>query len=255
MMGGNMWLEGRIAVVTGAANGIGSATARMYAAQGADVALLDRDAAGLARTREAVEKLGRRALAIEVDLLQTDPVVAAFATIRETLGPVDVLLNNVGQSAREKASTFRDSTLESWEFMLSICLRTTILCTHQVVADMQDRKRGRIVNISSDSAFIGSKSSAAYAAAKGGVIGFTRSLSRELAADGVTVNSVAPGPTKTLANELLPPALVAKSLSEIPMGAMCDPEDIAHAALFFSTDQSRFITGQTLIVNGGRWMT
>jgi len=249
-----MLLSGKIAVVTGAGNGIGSASARLYAEHGADVALLDLDREGLERTAAAIRKLGRRALPIEVNLLEPDAVRAAFARIKSELGPVDVLLNNVGQSARDKASNFANSDPTSWDFILSICLRTTILCSHQVVKDMIARKTGKIVNISSDTAYLGAKSSAAYAAAKGGVMAFTRTLAKELAPDGVTVNSVAPGPTRTRAMELLPADIVTKQNAEIPMGSVCEPEDIANAVLFFSSPMSRLVTGQTLMVNGGRCM-
>jgi NAD(P)-dependent dehydrogenase (short-subunit alcohol dehydrogenase family) len=249
-----MLLNGKIAVVTGAGNGIGSTSAQLYAEHGADVALLDLDREGLERTAAAIKKLGRRALPIEVNMLDPEAVRAAFARIKSELGPVDVLLNNVGQSARDKASNFANSDPTSWEFILSICLRTTILCSHQVVKDMIARKTGKIVNISSDTAYVGSKSSAAYAAAKGGIISFTRTLAKELASDGVTVNSVAPGPTRTRAMELLPPNIVAEQNAEIPMGSVCEPEDIANAVLFFSSSMSRLVTGQTLMVNGGRCM-
>lgn len=250
-----MWLKDQVAVVTGAASGIGRAVATQYAKEGARVALLDIDAEAVQSAANALAREGAvMALPIAVDLLDEVQVQQAFRRIAEEVGPVDVLLNNVGQSARENASTFRRSQSSSWDLMLSICLRTAIVCTHQVIGAMQDRRRGRIVNISSDAAYIGSRSSAAYAAAKGGVIGFTKSLAQEVAADGVTVNSVAPGPTRTRAAQLLPPAIVEQMLKGIPMGSMCEPEDIANAVLFLSTEQSRFITGQTLMVNGGRWM-
>lgn len=245
-------LNERIAVVTGAAHGIGRASARMLAANGARVALLDRDADGLA---EAVEGLQNdRHLTIAVDLLDESEVIDAFGLVRQSLGAVDILVNNVGQGAREHASSFQASSKRSWDFLIDICLKTTIQCTHQVIADMQARGSGKIVNIASDSALIGAKASAAYAAAKGGVISFTRSLSREVAADHVNVNAIAPGYIRTRALELLPKELSQKALAETPMNMFGEPDDIANAVLFFSSDMSRYVTGQTLIVNGGRWM-
>jgi len=249
-----MWLDGKVAVVTGAAGGIGRACAAAYVKEGARVALLDLDATELARLTDEIGGRRESLLAIELDLMSTSQVRDAFKRICESLGPVDVLLNNVGRSARAGASTFRNSREESWDEMLAICLKTTIVCTHEVIGPMQDRGYGKIVNISSDAAYIGSLSSAAYAAAKGGVIGFTHSLAREVAGDGVTVNSVAPGPTRTRAARELPPDVVERLVKGIPAGAMCEPQDIANAVLFLSTDQSRYVTGQTLMVNGGRWM-
>jgi NAD(P)-dependent dehydrogenase (short-subunit alcohol dehydrogenase family) len=202
----------------------------------------------------AVRAAGGTCLPIKVDLMAEQPVIDAFATVRDAYGPVDILVNNVGQGAREKASSFAASEKASWDFLIGICLDTTILCTHQVVADMQARKSGKIVNISSDSALIGAKASAAHAAAKGGVISFTRSLARELAADQINVNAIAPGYIRTRALELLPRNMSEKALGETPMGRFGEPEDIANAVLFFASDMSRYVTGQTLIVNGGRWM-
>jgi acetoacetyl-CoA reductase/3-oxoacyl-[acyl-carrier protein] reductase len=247
-----MLLNDKVAVVTGGAYGIGRATAHRLAGEGALVAVLDRDAEGLAEC--AMGQAPGRFLTVTADLTDRDAVAAAFSQVRAGFGIPDVLVNNVGQGAREKASSFRASEASSWDFLISICLQTTIACTHQVIGDMQDRRSGKIVNIASDSAFIGAKASAAYAAAKSGVIGFTRSLSREVAAEGVTVNAVAPGYIRTRAMDLLPQALSAKALAETPMGIFGEPEDIANAALFFASDMSRYVTGQTLIVNGGRWM-
>jgi len=249
-----MLVKDKIAVITGAAHGIGRACAKALAENGARVALLDLDEAALG---SAVAEIGRdpsRLLPVTVNMLDAEAVVAAFDRVKASLGPVDILVNNVGQGTREKASSFQVSQADSWDFLFSICLKTTILSTHQVIADMQARKSGKIVNISSDSAYIGAKASAAYAAAKGGVISFTRSLSREVAADHVNVNSIAPGYIKTRAMDQLPKELSAKALTETPMNMFGEPEDIANAVLFFSSEMSRYVTGQTLIVNGGRWM-
>jgi acetoacetyl-CoA reductase/3-oxoacyl-[acyl-carrier protein] reductase len=249
-----MAVTGKIAAVTGAAMGIGRAAAVRLARDGADVALLDRDADALAEAARAIEAEGRRALVITADLLDDNAIVEAFARVERDLGPVDVLLNNVGQSARERAAPFWEGETAIWDFTLSICLRTTMICTRQVVNGMRDRKRGRIINMSSEAAYAGHETMVDYSAAKAGVIGFTRALARALAPHHVTVNAVCPGLTRTRVMEQLAPAHVQGLADAIPMGFIGEPEDIAAAVSFFASTGSRYVTGQSLLVNGGKWM-
>jgi NAD(P)-dependent dehydrogenase (short-subunit alcohol dehydrogenase family) len=244
----------RIAAVTGAAQGIGRAIALRLAADGNDVALLDIDGELLGEVAAEIAAAGRRALALPTDMLDRAAISSAFAHASKELGAIEILVNNVGQSARERAAPFWEAGAELADFMVDICLRTTIDAAREVVPAMREAGWGRIVNIASDSAYIGSKSSAAYAAAKAGVIGFTRSLSRELAPYRVTVNAVAPGYINTRANVLLPQEFVAKAITETPLGFLGEPEDIAHAVSYFASDGAGYTTGQSLIVNGGRWM-
>ena len=243
-----------VAVVTGAANGIGRAISLRLAQDGADLGLLDIDGAGLKTLSEEVAALGQSVISAEADLLDREAIAAALATVGDKLGAVDILVNNVGQSARDRAAPFWEADAGLADFMVRICLHTAMDTCREVVPSMRARRFGRIVNIASDSAFIGSKSSAAYAAAKAGVIGFTRSLSRELAEFSITVNAIAPGYIKTRAMDQLPRAFVEKAIAETPLKRLGEPDDIAHAVAFFTSEQAGFVTGQTLIVNGGRWM-
>ncbi|MCL4186253.1 MAG: SDR family oxidoreductase [Rhodobacteraceae bacterium] len=244
--------EGRIVVITGAAHGIGRAMALGFAAEGADVALLDRDGAALEATAGDARGHGRRVLAIEADLLDHGVLVESFARIARDLGPAHTLVNNLGQTARERFSMFSDAPHEVLEFVLDISLHAAIHCSRQVVGAMKDRREGRIVSISSDSAFNGDLGCVDYAAAKAGVLGFTRGLAREMAPYGVTVNAICPGPTNTRAMQRIPPDAFERARAAVPMQAICEPEDIANAAIFLASSKARFITGNTLIVNGGR---
>jgi NAD(P)-dependent dehydrogenase (short-subunit alcohol dehydrogenase family) len=253
-MSGGTHIHGGIAVVTGAASGIGRAIALRLASDGADVAVLDIDGDGLSSLGAEISALGRASLPIETDMLDRAAISRAFAAVTDRLGPVDVLVNNVGQSAREKAAPFWEAGPDLADFLVRICLHTAMDACREVVPAMRLRRSGRIVNIASDSAYIGSKSAAAYAAAKAGVIGFTRSLSRELAEFGVTVNAIAPGYVRTRAMEQLPAAFIEQAIEETPLHRLGEPEEVAHAAAFFASEQAGYITGQTLIVNGGRWM-
>ncbi len=244
--------EGRVVIVTGAAHGIGRAMALGFAAEGADVALLDRDGAALAATAEAARGHGRRVLAIEADLLERAALVESFARMGRDFGPPHTLVNNLGQTARERFSLFSDAPAEVLEFVLDISLHAALHCARQVVGGMKDRRAGRIVSISSDSALNGDLGCVDYAAAKAGILGFTRALAREMAPYGVTVNAICPGPTNTRAMQQVPKEAFERARLAVPMQAICEPEDIAHAALFLASSRARFITGQTLVVNGGR---
>lgn len=244
--------DGRIVAVTGAAHGIGRAIALGFAASGARVALIDRDEAALEETAAAARASGPAALVVRADLLAAAQIADGFARIARELGDPDVLVNNVGQTARENFSEFHLARPETLDFVLDISLRTTIHCSRQVVPAMRARRSGKIVSIASDSAFNGDIGTADYAAAKSGVLGFTRALARELGPHKINVNAVCPGPTNTRAMQRIPRDAYERAKAMVPMGELCEPEDIAHAVLFLASARARFITGQTLLVNGGR---
>jgi NAD(P)-dependent dehydrogenase (short-subunit alcohol dehydrogenase family) len=244
----------RFAVVTGAANGIGRASALRLARDGADVAVIDLEADRLATLAAEIETLGRRALPVAIDCTDRAAVEAAFADIAAGFGRIDILFNNVGQSARERASEFWNSDPETWEFVLRVSLRTAMLASRQVVPAMRARRAGKIVNMSSESAFYGDTGLVDYSAAKMGVIGFTRALARELAPFRVNVNAVAPGAIGTRAHERLPPSVIDRIKSSTPMGYIATPDDVAGVVAFLAGPDSGFITGQSLLIDGGRWM-
>jgi NAD(P)-dependent dehydrogenase (short-subunit alcohol dehydrogenase family) len=247
-------LAGRICVVTGAANGIGRASALCLARAGADVAILDREADALAEVADEIGRTGRRVLPLTLDCTVQGEIEQAFGRIYREWERVDVLFNNVGQSAREKASEFWCSDPETWRFVLDVSLVSAMVCTRQVVNGMRERRSGKIINMSSESAFYGDVGLVDYSAAKMGVIGFTRALARELASFQVNVNAVAPGAIRTRAHQRLPAEVIDRIREGTPMGYIAEPEDVGNVIVFLASDDSRFITGQSLLIDGGRWM-
>ena len=247
-------LSGRIAVVTGAANGIGRASALRLAREGADLAVVDREGEALHAVGRAIEELGRPALAITADWTDAVAVREAFAAIRRRFGRIDILFNNVGQSARERASEFHLSEEETWRFVIEVSLLTTMRASRLAVEEMRARKSGRIVNMSTESAFYGDVGFVDYAAAKMGVVGFTRSLARELAPYQINVNAVCPGAIRTRAHDRLPVEVIDRVRTSVPMGYVAEPEDVAGVVAFLASDDARYITGQSILIDGGRWM-
>jgi len=244
----------RVVAVTGAALGNGRASAKRFAGEGARVALLDPDEAALNEVHFAIAAAGGTSLPLPVDLTQEGAVTTAFETIRATFGPVEILLNSYGKSAREEAVEFFESSAETWETVIRSSLFPALYCSRQVVNGLREAKRGSIINISSDVVYCGDRKFAEYAAAKSGLHGFTRSLARELAPFGVTVNAIAAGAIRSVAHTLLPSEVMDGIKASIPMGRVGEPEEVAALVAFIASDEARYLTGQTIPLNGGRWM-
>ena len=245
---------GKVAVVTGAANGIGRASAIRLARDGADLAIIDIEADRLAETEAELKHQGRRALSIAADCTEEAAIADAFGKIRSAFGRVDILFNNVGQSARENATEFWCSSPDVWRFVIQVSLMSAMFCSRHVVGEMRERKAGKIINMSSESAFVGDVGMVDYSAAKMGVVGFTRALARELAPFRVNVNVVCPGAIRTRAHDRLPREVIDKVRDSVPMGYVAEPEDVANVVAFLASEDSRYITGQSLLIDGGRWM-
>ena len=241
---------GKHAVVTGAANGIGRATALRFAQEGASLFLLDIEEAPLAATADECRGHGATVATAAGDLTKRDVVEAAFAKAEK----IDILFNNVGQSARERSKPFHESDPDTWQFVINVSLVTTMLVSRQVVPGMRERGAGKIINMSTESAFYGDLGMVDYAAAKLGVIGFTRSLARELAPHRVNVNAVAPGAIRTRAHDRLPKEVIDKVRNSVPMGFVAEPADVSGVVAFLASDDARYVTGQTMLIDGGRWM-
>ncbi|MFJ6572203.1 SDR family NAD(P)-dependent oxidoreductase [Streptomyces sp. NPDC091292] len=246
-----MSLQGRVAVVTGGARGIGRAVATVLAARGAAVSVWDLNLAGAEKTVAMIQEAGGSAIAVGGDAADAATVATAAARTRDELGPVAVLVNNAGTTAYQE---FTSITETSWDRMIGINLKGPFLVTRELVPDMLHAGWGRIVNISSSSAQTGAPSMAHYAASKGGVIGLTRALAIEYADKGITVNHVPPGFIDTpLVRE--GPVDVEAAAATMPMKRAGRPEDVAHAVAYLASDEAGYVTGQSLSTNGGRYLT
>ena len=239
-------LNGRIAAVTGAATGLGRAIALLYANEGADVAVLDRNGEGAETVAARIRALGRRSMAVTVDVGDEAAVHAAFAKVEGGLGPLDILANNAGIVT---VSLLEDMATETFDEMIRVNLKSVFLCTRAVLPGMTARRYGRIVNIASQLAYKGGEGMTHYAAAKAGVVGFTRSLAYEVTRHNIAVNAICPGPLDT--DMKLPPEWVGKKESELVIGRQGRVEEVAPTALLLACEDAAFYVGATFHPNGG----
>lgn len=243
-----MRLERKIAVITGAASGIGEATAHRFAEEGALIAILDRDLDGARNVAEALERSGNRAVAIRVDISSKEEVQAAFHEVLALFGRIDILVNNAGFGPNAPVLEIKGRW---WDKVIDTNLKGCFLCSQAVVPPMIEQKSGRIINIASTAALGGVYGTTHYASSKAGVIGLTRALALELAPHNITVNAVAPGTIETRGAKGFIEFYRDILNAEIPLGRVGQPRDIANAVLFFASDEASYITGQCLFVCGG----
>ena len=242
-------LNGRTAIVTGGSRGIGAATVRALAASGASVAFCHIDDKGQAERLTAdLAAGGTRVYAAECDVSEEAAVKAFVTSTTDRLGPADILVNNAGISGE---SAFENITPAAFDRMIAVHLRGTFLMTSACYPSMQERRRGHIVNVSSQLAFKGATGLVHYTAAKAAILGFTRALSREAAPYGVLVNAVAPGPIDTDMMSGMSEAWKAAKRAELPLGRFGTPEEIAPTIVFLVTEGGHYYVGQTLSPNGG----
>ncbi|MFV8816989.1 SDR family NAD(P)-dependent oxidoreductase [Haliea sp. E17] len=240
----------KVAVVTGAARGLGRAISQRLAEDDIDIAVWDLNLEGAEETAKMVAEMGVKTVACKVDTSSAADIAAAVQKTHDALGKVSILVNNAALSPFCK---FEELTEEAWDSLMAINLKGPFLCTKAVIEDMKEAGWGRIVNISSSSAQTGASSMAHYAASKGGVIGFTKALALEYATRGITVNNVPPNFINTEGLREAPVDVEAFAQNSAPMKRTGKPRNIAAAVAFLASDDADYITGHTLGVNGGRY--
>jgi 2-hydroxycyclohexanecarboxyl-CoA dehydrogenase len=250
-------MKNKTVVVTGGGGGIGGATCHRMAQEGAKVAVFDMNLEAAQHVANAITAAGGHAAAFKCDITDRAAVDAAVAATEAQLGPIDVLVNNAGWDVFKP---FTKTTPDQWERLIAINLTGALHMHHAVLPGMAARKSGRIVNISSDAARVGSSGEAVYAACKGGLVAFSKTIAREHARHGITVNVVCPGPTDTALfadykeGAGNPEKLMEAFTRAIPLGRIGQPQDLPGAIAFFASDDAAFITGQVLSVSGGLTM-
>jgi 3-oxoacyl-[acyl-carrier protein] reductase len=244
-------LANQVAVVTGAGRGIGRGSALKFAAEGADVACVSRTAGNSEKVAQEIRALGRRAWALAVDVADAAAVAAAAEKILAEAGRVDILVNNAGVTRDGLLMRLSEA---DWDAVLNTNLKGAFSFTKAFSRAFLKQRSGRIINIASVIGLIGNAGQANYAASKAALIGFTKSVARELASRGVTANAVAPGFVDTDMTAALNEQVRAEVLKTIPLGSFGQPEDIANAVLFLASPAARWITGQVLTVDGGMVM-
>lgn len=250
-------LSGKNVIVTGGGGAIGGAICRSFAGYGSQVGVFDKNLDGANKIADEIRKAGGGAFVSGVDITDYAAVTKAIGQFESEVGPTDVLVNNAGW---DRFVNFVDTTPDLWDQIIAINLRGPVNMSHVVLKGMVARGHGRVVNIASDAGRVGSSQEAVYSACKGGIIAFTKTVAREVARKGITLNSVCPGPTET---PLLAAAagegergerMRAALVNAIPMKRVGQPEDIPGAVCFLASDDAAFITGQTISVSGGLTM-
>lgn len=247
-----MHLTGKTAIVTGGSRGIGRAIALCLAEEGANVAVIYAgNTAAAEETQKAIAEKGGQAIAIQCDVANEDAVTAMIKQVKEQFGSIDILVNNAGIT--RDGLLMRMKTAD-WQAVLDTNLTGTFFCTKAVTKIMMKQRSGAIVNLTSVVGLTGNAGQANYAAAKSGIIGFTKSVAKELASRGIRVNAVAPGCIDTDMTAVLSDAVKDEMLKTIPLGRVAQPEEVAKAVLFLVSDCASYITGQVLNVDGGMVM-
>jgi len=241
-----MRVADKVALVTGGGQGLGETISLALAREGAHVAIGDVNLERAESVVGKIEEMGRKAIAVRADVSREDEVKALVAQGVAGLGTIDILINNAGIFHRGPVAEMSE---DIWSRVMDVNLKGTFLCSREIIPLFKEKRRGKVINIASLAGQVGGLLAGAnYAASKAGVICFTKSLAKELAPFGVNVNCIAPGVIDTAMTEAFPREEMRKS---IPLGTLGEPQDIANAVLFFASEESKYITGETLNINGG----
>ncbi len=243
--------EGKVALVTGATKGIGQATAIRLAQEGALVGVNYRASGDPSETLARIEAIGGKAFPVEADMRKPEQVVAMVEEVVSQCGAIDVLVNNAGIT---KDIMFKKMSVADWQSVMRIDLDSVFNTTRQVINGMIERNFGRIINISSINGQKGQLGQTNYSAAKAGMHGFTKALAQEVAAKGVTVNTISPGYVLTEMVKKVPDNVMEKILAQVPVGRLAEPDEIARVVLFLAAEEAGYITGANIAVNGGQHM-
>ncbi len=243
-------LEGRVSIITGGARGIGKAIAMELADAGSDIVIFDVLDEGVDTARE-IEKKGRKAGFYKVDITDLDAVNSVVEKVLEEFGRIDILVNNAGITRDTLLMRMEES---DFDLVIKVNLKGTFNCTKAVLKPMMKARWGRIINISSIIGLMGNAGQANYAASKAGIIGFTKSVAKELGKRNITVNAIAPGFIRTPMTEQLSDEVKESYFKLIPLGRFGEPEDVAKVVRFLASDDAGYITGQVIQVDGGLLM-
>ena len=238
-------------MVTGGARGIGRAIAEGLARRGAHVVVADINADEARETASVLTSFGVKATGMRLDVSDSEEVKKIFGEMRKEFSRIDILVNNAGITRDGLVLRMKE---EDWDSVIAVNLKSVFLCSKEAIKDMSQQRYGRIVSISSVAAFMGNPGQANYGASKAGIVGLTKTLAKEYASRGVTVNAVAPGFIQTVMTDVLPEKVKEEVKKQVPLARFGTVEDVAHAVIFLASPDSGYITGHVIHVNGGMYM-
>ncbi len=246
-----MKLKDKNVFITGSGQGIGKQIAIAMAKEGANVAVGDINIENAGAAAQEIRSLGRKSIAIKLDVSKQNEVIAAFETFKNEFGVIDILVNNAGITKDTLVLRMKD---DDWDAVINVNLKGTFLCSREAIKLMVKQQHGNIVSISSVVAFTGNPGQANYSASKAGIVGLTKTIAKEYASRGIKANAVAPGFIQTAMTETIPEKIREEMKKNIPLGYFGAPEDVANAVIFLASSDADYVTGQVLHINGGMYM-